>query len=294
MHNKTLSKIFVTAIMATMIIALLPALPVGAVTLTSITPTSGNVGTTVRLVGEIDTLGGSYTIGFDIDNAGGIDWAGGEGIVTANAPDDSYLVNRTFNVPACLGSDAGLAHMVALRDDATLNVKSTYFNVVTRRSLTVSPSRIQQGDNVTLTMSVSGGTVADQLNEYDIYATDPAGGETRLLNLQFNTSAVGTGSATAMFPVNFSGWSTGGHAFATPSTNLTGTYKLQADRDLPGDITNASFATFEVGITDATEYARLDTVNVRTTGWAPGQNVTIRVTDPEGAVAGQWVNQLER
>ena len=41
---------------------------VGAVTLSSITPDSGNVGTTDALTGAIDTQGGAYTIWFDINS----------------------------------------------------------------------------------------------------------------------------------------------------------------------------------------------------------------------------------
>jgi hypothetical protein len=94
MHNKTVSKILVAIIMTSMLIAILPALPVAATTISSLTPSTGNVGATVRLVGSIDTEGGAYTIWFDVDDDGTA--VGDTSVKTGSAPTNSLLVNTTF------------------------------------------------------------------------------------------------------------------------------------------------------------------------------------------------------
>ena len=270
MRNKTVSKILVAIIMTSMLIAILPALPVGATTLTSINPTSGNVGTTVTVIGTIDTLGGAYSIEFD-----------GTVIETGNAPANSYAVDDTFVVPATLGSDAGLGHTVGLRDTQTTNVQTTTFSVITSRTLEIVPSYAAEGDSVSLTVEVTGGTLANTLNSFDIEVTGPDGtaytGE-----VSFTTDATGSGSnTTEMFPDEFS---TGAN------TVLTGTYTVTADRTLPGVITDWASTTFDIGIVDATSYARFETVNVQTDGWANNQNVTITITDPSDMVVAEWVD----
>jgi prefoldin subunit 5 len=270
MQNKTVSKILVAIIMTSMLIAILPALPVAATTLTSINPTSGNVGTTVTVIGTIDTLGGAYSIEFD-----------GAVIESGNAPPNSYEVNDTFNVPATLGSDAGLAHTVGLRDTQTANVQTTTFNVITSRTLEIVPAYAQEGDSVALTVAVTGGTLANTLNSFDIEVTGPDGtaytGE-----VSFTSDTTGSGSNTSvLFPDDFS---------AGANTDLTGTYSVVADRTLPGVITDWASTSFDIGIVDAVSYARFETVNVQTDGWANNQNVTITITDPSDAVAFEWVD----
>jgi len=253
-----------------MLIAILPTIPVGATTLTSITPTSGNVGTTVTVIGTIDTLGGAYSIQFD-----------GVNVETGNAPANSYAVEDTFTVPATLGSDAGLAHTVGLRDSQTTNVQTTSFAVITSRTLEVVPSYAAEGDAVTLNVEVTGGTLANTLNSFDVEITGPDAtvytGE-----VSFTTDANGSGSnSTVVFPDDFS---------AGANTDLTGTYSVGADRTLPGVITDWASTTFDIGIVDATSYARFETVGVQTDGWENNQNVTITMTDPSDVVVAEWVD----
>jgi len=279
MHKKTISKILVALLMTSMILSILPALQVGATTLTSISPVSGNVGTTVRVVGTIDTLGGAYSILFDTTN-NGLAWPG-DVIVTGNAPANSYVVNVTFTIPSCLGSDAGLNHLVGLRDTQTTTVQSTNFAVVTSRVLTVSPSRVQEGDTVNVTMTVTGGTIANQVNNYTIYVTDPNGTTYSNFNMSFQSDSTGAGTALRSYPATFS---TGANS------NFVGTHSLVADRTLPGAITSAAIASFVVGLTNATSYGRFQTVNVQTAGWANNQNVTITITNTTGGIAQQWAN----
>lgn len=274
MHNKTISKLIVSLIMTMMLVAILPTLPVGAVSLTGISPVSGNVGTEVRVIGTIDTLGGLYTVYFDIDGDSNALEAG-EDVATGNAPADSYAVNTTFTVPACLGSDAGNNHLVVLRDESTLGVQSTTFAVVTSRVVTTA-AYDQEGDTVALTITVTGGTTANTLNNFTVSITAPDSSVYTDANFSFSTDGTGSGSVTKNFPsATFT---------AGASSNFTGTYTVVADRTQPGIITAAASTSFDIGVTDAVSYGRFETVNVQTSGWAPNQNISVTITDPSAAV----------
>lgn len=279
MRNQTISKILVAIIMTSMLIAILPTLPVNATTLTGITPTSGPVGTTVRVVGTIDTQGGAYAIYFDTNDNGDL-FDDGPAIKVGNAPANAYTVNTTFTVPACLGSDAGNGHLVALRDESTLSIQSTSFAVVTKRTITATAHNLE-GNTVAITITVSGGTVANQLNNYTVGVVNPAGTMYTSANFSFATDALGSGSVVRTYPTDFS---------AGASTNWTGTYTVVANRTQPGVITNAASTSFTVGITDKLSYGRFETVNVQTAGWAINQNVSITIKNPSGTVIRSWLN----
>jgi len=279
MRNQTISKILVAIIMTSMLIAILPALPVNAVTLTGITPTAGNVGTSVRVVGTIDTQGGLYGIYFDTDDNGDA-FDDGPAVKVGNAPANAYAVNDTFTVPACLGSDAGNGHLVVLRDESTLGVQSASFAVITKRTITATSHNLE-GNTLTVTITVSGGTVANQLNNFTVGIVNPAGTMYTSANFSFNTDGTGSGSVVRTYPTDFS---------AGASTNWTGTYTVVANRTQPGIITNAASTSFTVGITDKLSYGRFETVNVQTAGWATNQNVSITIKNPSGTVVRSWLN----
>jgi archaellum component FlaC len=278
MRNQKISKILVAIIMTSMLIAILPTLPVSATTLTGITPVSGNVGTVVRVVGTIDTQGGSYAIYFDTNDDGNALNDGGA-VKTGNAPANSYAVNDTFTVPPCLGSDAGNGHLVVLRDEQTLSAQSTSFAVITKWTMAPNMPHYQEGDNVSLTLSVTGGTLANTLNNFTVGVTNPAGVAHMDYNFSFTTDAVGSGSVTRDYPTTF----------ATGASSVwTGTYTVSANRTAPGIITNAVSASFTVGLTDKLSYGRFETVNVQTAGWTPGQNITIMIKNPSGQNVTVW------
>jgi phage shock protein A len=278
MHNKTVSKILVAIIMTSMLLAIIPTLPVAATTISSLTPSTGNVGATVRLVGSIDTEGGAYTIWFDVDDDGTA--VGDTSVKTGSAPTNSLLVNTTFTVPACVGTDGGNGHKVTLRDLSSGGTSDATFTVQTKRAITVA-AHDQEGDVVSITMTVTGG-IATTLNNFTLTVTDPAGTATMNYNVSFSTNALGSGNNVTSFPTDFT---TGA------SSNFTGTYTIVADRKLPGVIANAATKTFTIGLTDKTSYGRFETVNVKTSGWTPYQNVSITITDPSATVVKSWTSQ---
>jgi len=268
-RNKAISMLLLFSIS----LAILFTLPTHAVTYSEIDPISGAVGTEVRLIGTIDTLGGAYTIWFDVDDDGTAETS----VKTGSAPTSSYDVNTTFIVPSCVGTDAGRDHKVTLQDDLTENTHNATFTVETSREMIV-PEYAQEGDVVPINMSVTGG-VANTVSNFTVMVTDPAGTETTNYNVSFTTDANGFGYNITNFPTDFS---TGA------SSNFTGTYNIVANRTLPGEIINAASASFDIGLTNASTYERLETVNVKTAGWAPNQNITVTIKDPSMENVSVW------
>lgn len=268
-RNKAISML----LLASISLAVLFALPTHAVTYSEIDPASGAVGTEVRLTGTIDTLGGAYTIWFDVDDDGTAETS----VQTGSAPSSSYNVNTTFVVPSCVGTDAGRTHKVTLEDDLTTNTHDATFTVETSREMIV-PEYLQEGDEVTINMSVTGG-VANTVSNFTVMVTDPAGTESKNYNVSFTTDANGFGYNITNFPTDFS---TGA------SSDFTGTYSIVANRTLPGNIVNAAAASFDIGLTNASTYERLETVNVKTSGWAPYQNITVTIKDPSMENVSLW------
>ena len=267
--NKAISMLLLFSIL----LAVLFALPTHAVTYSEIDPASGAVGTEVRLTGTIDTLGGAYTIWFDIDDDGTAETT----VKTGSAPASSYDVNTTFVVPSCVGTDAGRDHKVTLRDDSSGNTHNATFTVETSREMIV-PEYAQEGDVVAINMSVAGG-VANIVSNFTVMVTDPAGTESMNYNVSFTTDSNGFGYNITNFPTAFS---TGA------SSNFTGTYTIVANRTLPGAITNAAAASFDIGLTNASTYERFETVNVKTSGWTPNQNITVTIKNPSMKNVSVW------
>jgi len=267
----------IAILIASMILAVMPASPVGAVTLTSIDPTSGAVGTEVTVVGVIDTLGGPYQIGFDIDDDGNpFETSPMEIMVTGNAASDSYSVDKTFTVPSCNGSDAGEDHLVGLKDTTTMAYKATPFYVKTSR--TISAPRKQEGVDVPINVTVTGG-VGITLYNYTVAVTDPAGSTFKHYNFSFTSDPNGRETVAKNYVATFP---------AGALTNYTGTYNMAANETAPGTITNAMTGSFTIGLTNATEYRRFETVNVTTAGWTT-QKLNVTISDPT-AVVKSWVN----
>jgi len=276
MHNKTVSKILVAIIMTSMLIAILPTLPVGAASLSSLTPGTGNVGDTVTLIGSIDTEGGAYEILFDVDDNGIAETV----VKTSTVAAGSLLVNTTFTAPSCNGTDAGNGHKVTLHDLSSGGTSDAIFTVQTERAIVVA-THDQEGDVVAINMTVTGG-ISNKLNNYTLTVTDPATTATMSYDVSFTTDTNGAGYNVTNFPTDFS---TGA------SSNFTGTYTVVADRKVPGIINDAATASFTVGLTDKTSYGRFKTIIVKTSGWTPYQLINVTITNPSATVVKSWTMQ---
>jgi hypothetical protein len=268
-RNKAISMLLLVSIS----LAIIFTIPTHAVAITEIDPVSGSVGTEVRLIGTIDTQGGAYTVLFDVDDDGSAETT----VKTGNAPTNSYMVNTTFVVPSCVGTDAGRDHKVTLRDDSYGSTHNATFTVETSTEMTV-PEYAQEGDENAINMSATGG-LANTIYNFTVMVTDPAGTETKNYNVSFTTDANGFGYNITAFPTDFS---TGA------ASNFTGTYTIVANRTLPGNILNAATASFDIGLTNASAYERFETVNVKTSGWTPNQNLTVTIKDPSMQNVSVW------
>jgi hypothetical protein len=268
-RNKAISMLLLVSIS----LAVLFTIPTHAITITEIDPVSGSVGTEVRLIGTIDTQGGAYTILFDVDDDGSAETT----VKTGNAPTNSYMVNTTFVVPSCVGTDAGRDHKVTLQDDSYGSTHNATFTVETSTEMTAT-EYAQEGDETAINMSATGG-LANTVYNFTVMVTDPAGTETKNYNVSFTTDANGFGYNITTFPTDFS---TGA------SSNFTGTYTIIANRTLPGNIVNAATASFDIGLTNASTYERFETVNVKTSGWTPNQNLTVTIKDPSMENVSVW------
>ncbi len=238
--------------------ALLPAVAVRATGDVALSETSGYVGDKVRLTGTIDTLGGMYTVTFD----GNLSF-----IVTGQAQAGSLAVDTNFFVPPATGSDSGTAHNVILTDSTTSTHASSTLTVKTNRMVSTSLARLQEGTGTGINVMVTGG-VAKTEYSFDIQVKDP-GGASHTGSLSLTTVASGSGTGQISYPAQFP-------SDSGANTNFVGSYSVVAKETSPGSFPSTS-GSFQVGLTAATAYLRFDQVAFQSSGWMPGEQVTVDI-----------------
>jgi len=251
---KLTAVVIVTMLAVTFFTPLLHKASATPITIASIDPDSGPVGTIVRVIGEIDTLGGSYQIWWDWETF----------LKEGNCPSDSKEVDDTFTVPS---SSEGV-HEVDLYDD-TLGTYATGQFLVTLSSYTMSiePSRIQEGLNTTVTVGVQG-AVANKNYTLTVVVTAPSSASyTADLNLA--TDEDGYGTASKIY------WG----EFLSANTHFVGTYSVAVNESL-------ATGNFTVGLTDKLVYETTEVVCTRGSGYNPDENVTVNIKFGEASVAG--------
>lgn len=341
----TLTILELLLISSLLIIALPSLVPqVAATEITFITPTEGYVGTTVRVQGSIDTLGGWYNISWVYPN--------GTKILLKHdkLPENVKTVDVNITVPEAPAGD----NHIELWDIHLATVGAARFMVLTKyfikAEVPTPPLQLQEGNNVTIMAWITGG-VNNTLYKANVTVTDPAGGVYWDI-IDITTDALGSGSNTTVYPTtdirnetlieitapvasyyvlnftyiparNFSEtihWYNGTQTGIVPTehysrlydaagffiginlttttpynttgvkitadytwlnfgvgahTNYTGTYGIAFNETL-------ATGSFFIGLTNATEYNRFQTVNIKASGYIPGQNVTINIKDPNG------------
>ncbi|MFQ5999344.1 MAG: hypothetical protein ACE5J6_01065 [Candidatus Bathyarchaeia archaeon] len=217
-----------------------------------IDPTSGPVGTTVRIVGQIDTQNGTYRILWD-----------GESVKEGMCAPGSVLVNDTFVVPTSVKGN----HNITLYD-VTLGTESLPFSfeVTTSYRVSADPTRIQEGLDTTITLDMYGAE-ANTTYAFMINVTDPTSAHYNA-TLAVLTNATGSGSNSTSYYEDFS---------ADANTNYVGTYTIAVVRD------NEILATenFTVGLTDRLEYGITETgtrVSIRGAGYEYFEMVFVNIT----------------
>ncbi len=225
---------------------LVPEASASPTAIASLTPKSGAAGATIRIIGEIDTPGGTYQIW----------WDGETPIEEGNCSAGSTHVDDNFTVPS--DSSQG-SHTVVLVDlDSTVESESAPFVVTPplSYSLYMVPSRVQEGGNVALVLDVLGAGVNSTYGLNMTVLTPAAASHTT--HLSFSTDDTGSGLVSATYWQNFS----------SANTDLVGVYMVAV---------NGSLATgnFTVGLTDKTEYQTGETVYIRGAGYQSHENVTV-------------------
>jgi len=214
----------------------------------SINPSSGFVGTEVQVVANITTPNGEFVIQFDNENR------------TSGRANGNF-VNKSITVPPAKQG----AHNVTIIDLRTGESNTATFTVLPSLTLdTDAPKptekrQLQQGDSIRIFVNITGGQ-ASQAYTTNITVQAP---DNKKYTCMFTvwTSNFGSGNATINFPWNFSG----------ASTNITGTYHVFSST-IPGTTSNTT--TFFIGLTNSTEYHRLQTVDVKAV-YKPRENVTL-------------------
>jgi 5-hydroxyisourate hydrolase-like protein (transthyretin family) len=122
-------------------------------------------------------------------------------------------------------------------------------------SLSVSPTRIQEGSDTNITLSLSSGGI-NQTYTFEVNVTTSAR-VSFLKNFHVITNAAGVGSNRTNFWKDFS---------SPANTNRTGTYTVSINQTL-------ATSSFTVGLTDKTLYLRSETVNIRASGYTANESV---------------------
>ncbi len=259
MHTKKIVALSIFLLVSAFFAAL-PAPKVSAeVSINALSKSEGFVGDLVGLTGQINTVNGSYEILFD-----------GTLVKSGNATFTAVM--DTFVVPNSTSGD----HTVRLRDvlNATesralnFTVKTKYFiKAITPQA----PKQLQEGANVTLLAGVTGGE-ANKTLRVNMTVQDP-------LNVTYSSNEflilinqTGYGSAIKLYPTDFNG---------NPHTFFVGLYNLSLI-----DLSNETLATgnFTVGLTDATEYHRFQTVFIQAANYTSTEWLMIKITSPNETI----------
>jgi len=257
-----------------LIITIFTALPtpkvLAAVTISQLSPSEGTVGTEVSLTGQINEVNGSYNIFFD-------------DMLVRSGSADTYTVFDTFPVPnATSGS-----HLVTLQDITTTENNTATFTVLTEYKIEAIPPRTQEGANVTILAAITGGNIPTLAN---ITITDPANVTHSTINITIPAGPYGNGTIPFTYLTDFD---------QNPHTFYVGTYDMSLNRF--GE--TLATGTFTIGLTNATEYHRFQTVHVQALNYTSTDRLRVKITHqnepvfesppenatgPEGKITANW------
>lgn len=246
-----------------------------AVSINQVSPAEGPVGDIISLTGQIITVNGSYKIFFDDKEV-------------ENGTASQTSVSDTFTVPNSTFGE----HLVKLHDVATSENGTAQFTVQTKyliKALTPpSPKQFQEGANVTISTVITGGN-STALANVTAAVKDPAN-VTHSSNVTVSIDANGFGETSNIYPTDFD---------ANPHTFYIGTYSISLKK-LNDTLSTGSFV---VGLTNATEYHRFQTVDVKALNYTATDVLKITIkhgdetvfetparnaTDPGGLITANW------
>jgi len=239
-----------------------PRVAASPTTIVSIKP-SGYVAETVQVNGTIDTVNGEYNIFFDEE-------------LVVNGTASQNAVNTTFLIPhRHKGS-----YTIRLYDVKANNSASKDFTVETGYHINaiIPPEQTQlmEGQSATIRVSVTGG---EENKSYWANSTVklPEPVNTIYINSSLQlvrTTHPGEYVAESVYPRDFG---SGAH------TNYVGNYTLAFNATAQPHALAEGF--FIVGLTNATEYHRFDTVAIQGAGYTqPDEGVWINIINSTGGI----------
>jgi len=171
------------------------------------------------------------------------------------------VVADTWRVPV----DAELRNYTVIIANASTTVKPipdtqevTVFGA-TSYDVTVQPSRIQEGMNTTITVTIRDAPI--NMNYSFVVSVKHPRGNVYNASLIVTSNATGFGSSSRLF------W----RDFAGANTNYVGNYSVTVNQTL-------ATTEFTVGLTDKAVYRRLETVLVQAAGYRPRELVRANLT----------------
>jgi hypothetical protein len=219
----------------------------------SIEPTEGHVGANVTLTANITTPDGQYKILLDETE-----------LLSGNAIGTN--VSTSIIIPPAAAGSHNIT-IVDVESEAKENATAT-FKVLTAYLLKISPTieppqQRQEGDSAEILVNITGGKSNEPYVANITVQTPTNASYTKLLDIP--TSELGSANKTIKYPDDFLSDS------PNANTNFTGEYKV---------FFNATLATasFNIGLTNSTEYHRFQTVDIKASGYQPEENVTLTIT----------------
>ncbi|MGB9756229.1 MAG: hypothetical protein ACPLVJ_00390, partial [Candidatus Bathyarchaeales archaeon] len=246
--TKSLTILFLILTSAIAIISFVPR--VKAEVTISIEPTQGHVGANVTITANITTTDGQYEILFD-ENL----------LLSGTATGTS--VNTSIIIPPAHAGSHNIT-IVDVESEAKENATAT-FTVLTEYLLKITPLPLptqqrQEGDSAEIHVNITGGEKNQQFYIANITVQTPKNASHgNLLNVTLSED--GSGSGVIRYPENFE----------NANTSYVGEYKVLFNGTL-------ATASFNVGLTNSTEYHRFQTVDIKASGYQSEENVTLTIT----------------
>ena len=258
--KRTASFSVITLLVLTLFTAFYTPKALAEVTITDISLAKGPVGTAVTITGQIATQNGSYKVFF-----GGARTE----VTSGNATQTS--VSATFTVPNSTFGEQPIELRDMTKEEFYISphafiVQTSY---IVKALTPQSPEQMQEGANVTIIAAVTGGNFTTLAN---ITVTDPANIPPSAANVSIPIAQDGYGEANRTYPTDFS---------QNPHTYYVGSYKMKLNI---ADETHAT-GSFTIGLTNATEYHRFQTVFIQAANYTTSDLLTVRITYTNGTVA---------
>lgn len=236
--------------LSTIFIALFSLEVKAAVTIISINPTEGYVGTTVIVNGTLFNMSSRhYKIFFD-----------GEEVANGITPLGDVFAG--FTVPDTV---AGVYEVTLYDDDFNQSSEPEFFEVLTDynvEAVMTPPKQTQEGQNTTIRVEVVGG-MENEVYTANITVENPQNITSWVLT-QVTTNTVGFGETLLTYPTDFG---------PGANTNYVGLYEMAFNgTDLD------TYGSFKVGLTNSTLYHRFQVVNVRAVGYQSLEMVNVTIT----------------